>query len=166
MFFLNFSYLILSASCSVFSLISTMTWDTGFNIRLSTFICKNTTYSDSVSTDSTQESHTVVSKWPHSCSAPAARSSPCARWSSAQAPLSMSSLQGLADSLIQPLEYHWSAATQPKLTFLFYIMHKGHERQLCGTTTLETTEVLLAVCEREEEDQSLDGSGCWIRCVV
>lgn len=36
----RFSYLILPASCSVFSLISTMTWDTGFNIRLSTFTCK------------------------------------------------------------------------------------------------------------------------------
>lgn len=32
----RFSYLILAASCSVLSLISTMTWDTGFNIRLST----------------------------------------------------------------------------------------------------------------------------------
>lgn len=140
----KFSYLILSASCSVFSLISTMTWDTGFNIRLSTFTCKKrktTRYSDSLSPDSTEDSHGdhQHTNTPHLCSAPAAAaaawSSPSDQRSSAQAPASMSSPLGLADSLIQPLEHHRSAATQPKFTFVF-LRIKGDETELCGTTKI------------------------------
>lgn len=59
-----------------------------------------------LSVPTAQRTHTVITNTPLLCSAPAAWSSPSDQRSSAQAPVSMSSLQGLADSLIQPLEHH------------------------------------------------------------
>lgn len=113
------SYLILSASCSVFSLISMMTCDTGFSIRFST-----TTWKHIVQSFHRCWHHQQVSQlgWirPRLCSDHAARPPLHGHPSFAQAPLCMWNLEGFSGSSVHSLEYDESAATQTLQLVLQY----------------------------------------------
>lgn len=151
----------------MFSLISTMTWDTGFNIRWSTFICKKTHCSDSLSIDSTEDphgDHQMTSSLLCSC---------CLV-------LSLWSVELCTGSLVDviPAGTRWrfnpasgisliSCNTAKIGIFLLHYTKRAWDATLWNNKIRNNkSTVLLTVCEKEEVNQSLDGPGCWIRCVV